>query len=142
MQRNRSFQLQRHGFIEALENRTFLSAGDLDPTFSGNGKASFNFGEGISVRARDLALQSDGKTVVVGSSSTDEFAVARYNVDGTPDTTFGPNGNGTVLTHLGSSEDFAFANAVAIQPDGKIVAAGGADSGLTFALARYLPDGS
>src|SRR5687768_8077944 len=67
--------------------------GSLDPTFGTGGKVMTDFGstdEGLAV-----ALQSDGKIVVVGKSydgSNFDFALARYNSDGSLDTTFGTNG--------------------------------------------------
>lgn len=147
-------QKRRRGgcvFIECLETRMFLSAGDLDVSFSGNGKQAMSFGEGISVKAFDVAVQSDGKTVVVGravhSDKSGDFAVARFNLDGTPDPTFGPNGNGTVLTHVGRQGRQDSAASVVIQPDGKIVVAGVANSTgpvdqSAVAIARYMPDGT
>ena len=74
-------------------------------------------------------------------SSVNAFAVARYNPDGSLDTTFG-NG-GTVTTDFLGAEDDAFS--VLIQPDGKIVAVGSANSPVDFydfAAARYLPNGT
>ena len=74
-----------------------------------------------------LAIQPDGKIVVAGVFQCQwqpDFALARYLPNGTLDATFG--GDGTVLTDFGSgSEDYA--NALAIQPDGKIVVAGYSD---------------
>ena len=71
--------------------------GTLDSTFSGDGKTTLAFNAGGTESASDVAVQSDGKTVVVGHveinvpgfSTIRRFAVARFNVDGTPDTTFG-----------------------------------------------------
>lgn len=92
-----------------------------------------------------MAVQPDGKIVVVGrhQETDDEFAgccwftVARYNSDGSVDTSFG-GGDGWVSPGLaGGAEDAA---GVAVQPDGKIVA--GAFAGGWFAVVRYLPDGS
>src|SRR5258706_3879395 len=82
-----------------------------------------------------LALQSDGKIVMAGASgsgSTSGFGVARFNADGTLDTTF--NSTGTNTTQFGTGDDHA--NAAAIQSDGKIVAAGSAfgSFGSSFAL--------
>src|SRR5262245_31488051 len=66
--------------------------GSLDTTFGTNGKATADFaGAGASAttdQASAVALQSDGKIVVVGSSGAD-FAVARFNANGSLDTTFG-----------------------------------------------------
>jgi uncharacterized delta-60 repeat protein len=79
-----------------------------------------------------------------GTSGTPyDFALARYNPDGTLDATF--NATGKVLTDFSGSGSIEFANALAIQSDGKIVAAGASRASDTFgilsdfALARYLP---
>ncbi|MGF1471252.1 MAG: hypothetical protein ACFB50_05840 [Rubrobacteraceae bacterium] len=120
--------------------------GDLDPTFnpSGNppGTVTTDVGGNGTSFAEGVAIQPDGKVVAAGSAGTDsgdEFAVARYNADGTLDPSFGTNG--TVTTDVGGN-DSSFANAVALQPDGKIVAAGRAitGSGTEFAVARYKGD--
>src|SRR5205814_2192390 len=67
--------------------------GDPDNTFSGDGKTTTSFGGSIESRPTDVAVQSDGKIVVSGTSSalftTPHFAVARYNADGSLDTGFG-----------------------------------------------------
>ncbi len=123
----------------------------LDYTFSDNGKVQTNFGppgfpnnDTIS----SMAIQSNGKIVVAGrtSSNNGDFALARYNTDGTLDTTFG-NGDGKVTTDFFGNSDYA--NAIAIQSDGKIVVVGtiGAVIGGTnlvpsFGIARYNTDGS
>ncbi|MQA76767.1 MAG: hypothetical protein GEU88_21160, partial [Solirubrobacterales bacterium] len=93
---------------------------------------------GTTTKARGVALQPDGKIVAAGyaarADGTALFALARYNPDGTLDTSFGTSGIQT--TPIGTSTD---ASAVVLQPDGKIVAAGAADVDGTrqFALARY-----
>ena len=87
-----------------------------------------------------VAVQPDGKIVAAGSvRAPATTALARYR-DGKLDTSF--HGTGKVTTSIGSGD--AEALAVALQPDGKIVAAGYAFSGTKddFALARYNPDGS
>ena len=86
-----------------------------------------------------MAIQADGKIVVVGSSGSlnPRFALARYNRDGTLDATF--SGDGKVRTDF--TPRFDGAGGVAIQADGRIVAAGMANSGRSktrVALARYL----
>lgn len=90
-----------------------------------------------------IAIQTDGKIVAAGWSwngTTNVFALARYNSNGTLDTSFGTGGMTTTV--FGSSNVQAFA--VAIQPDGKLVAAGWSITGSTyvFALARYNTDGT
>jgi uncharacterized delta-60 repeat protein len=118
----------------------------LDPTFDTDGKASTTaFGGDRS----GMALQADGKIVMVGGTFTD-FVLARFNADGSPDTSFGVGG-GRVITDMGSGLRQEEALAVAIQPDGKIVVVGhtaidaappAPDLPPTFAIARYNSDGS
>ncbi|MFZ1754605.1 MAG: Ig-like domain-containing protein, partial [Caldilineaceae bacterium] len=106
--------------------------GDLDPTFDVDGQVITDLGGGE--RANGVAQQPDGRIVAAGTSNND-FAVTRYLADGSLDTSFSDDGQ--VITDLGGSDR---GNAVAIQPDGKIVVAG--TSNQDFALARYNPDGS
>jgi uncharacterized delta-60 repeat protein len=104
--------------------------GTLDKTFSGDGKLSTDF-SGFENWASGVALQANGKIVAVGSGA-DDFALTRYNPNGTLDATF--SGNGKQTTDFGA-EDVAYA--LALQPNGKIVAVGSTDYS-HFALARYL----
>ena len=112
------------------------SDGTLDNTFGGgDGVVTTDFSSGTG-GARAVAIQADGKIVAAGlasgSSSTD-FAIARYNSNGTLDATF--SGDGILTTNF-SSNSSDFANAMAIQQhNGRIVAAG--SSSVNFALARY-----
>jgi uncharacterized delta-60 repeat protein len=86
-----------------------------------------------------MAVQPDGRLVLAGTvysvNSKSEFALERYNVNGSLDTTFGTGGQ--ALADFGSD---AAASAVAVQADGRIVVAGRTDGG--FALARYYGNGS
>lgn len=121
--------------------------GDLDASFGRGGRAMTDFGQSADL-AYAVAVQADGKLVVVGTTYTDndfsneDFALARYLPDGRLDKSFGTQGRVTT--------DFpglaAQAAAVAIQPDGKILVAGGAFplfvSAGDIRLARYNPDGS
>jgi uncharacterized delta-60 repeat protein len=111
------------------------SAGDLDPTFGGDGRVTTNFTNGFD-NAAGVTISTNGRIVVAGSAD-ERFALARYRSDGTLDPTF--EAGGKVTTPFRGS---AGGNAVAVQADGKIVVAGGtAGSGGKFALARYEPDG-
>jgi uncharacterized delta-60 repeat protein len=120
----------------------YTADGSLDPSFGSGGKVLTDFG-GASDRASAVAIEPDGKIVAAGASGdgvSDDFALVRYNADGSLDLTFGRDGK--VLTDL---RGYDTASAVAIQPDGRIVAAGlsnGADPSYDFALVRYNADGS
>ena len=111
----------------------FNPDGSLDTTFSGDGVATAFFGEGITATPAALAFQ-DGR-IVVGGTAAGDFALARFNPDGSLDTSFG--GDGTVLTDFGGTDAVA---ALAVQPDGKLVAAG--RTGADVALARYGTSGT
>jgi uncharacterized delta-60 repeat protein len=140
MNRSRDRRARAFGVspFEPLERRQLMSAGDLDPTFGQGGKVLTAFG----FAANDMAVQADGKIVLVGSLDTD-FAVARLNADGTPDTTFG-HGSGLATTDMGGAKTDV-ADKVVIQPDGKIVVGGRkmkGDRNGQFAFARYNSDGT
>jgi uncharacterized delta-60 repeat protein len=135
-------------FAGNFEVVRYNSNGLLDKSFGDGGIVTTTFPEGSY--ASDVALQADGKIIaagtvfvdfIIGDSSDTDFALARYNSDGTPDTTFG--GGGQVMTDFVGMEDDAFS--VLIQPDGKIVAVGSANDAATnydFAAARYLSNGT
>ena len=140
------------GFAVARYNND----GSLDNSFDTDGKVTTeiiigtrSYKEGLS----SLAIQADGKIVVAGTAyyediDREEFALARYNVNGSLDNTFG--GDGIVITDFtansNGSSSLDAAHALVIQADGKIIAAGvsyNGDVGSTgFALARYNSDGS
>src|SRR5690349_16790973 len=81
---------------EALEQRTLLNGGAPDTSFNKTGVASISFPAGTTGYATDAIVQSDGKTIVVGytSSAHDDMLIARFNLDGTLDTSFGASHNG------------------------------------------------
>jgi uncharacterized delta-60 repeat protein len=115
--------------------------GTLDNTFGTNGIV--NTVIGATSGAAAVAIQSDGKILAGGYtfSSAADFAVARYNADGTLDNAFGTNG--IAIASIGTGNDFP--RAMVLQPDGKIVLAGRSVLSGTitaFALARFNPDGS
>ncbi|MFE5711448.1 calcium-binding protein [Streptomyces sp. NPDC056501] len=117
--------------------------GSLDTTFDTDGKVTTDFGG--ADEAFGVAVQADNKIVAAGRSDTggtNDFALARYNpTDGSLDTTFDTDGR--VITNFGGNSDQA--DELAVQADGRIVAAGGSDAGgnPNFALARFNPtDGS
>jgi uncharacterized delta-60 repeat protein len=117
--------------------------GSLDTTFDTDGKVTTPFSSGNNDLATSVVLQSDGKIVAAGYShngTNNDFAVVRYNTDGSLDTTFDTDGK--VTTPVGSGNDFA--ESVVLQSDGKIVAAGYSHNGTNndFAVVRYNTDGS
>ncbi len=119
--------------------------GSPDTTFDGDGRRLTKF-IGHSGGANAAALLPDGKMILAGginiSSFESHLALMRVNPDGTIDTSFG--GGGLVTTSLGGNRDSLLD--VAIQPDGKIVAAGGVfltvNNSSDFALLRFNADGS
>ena len=122
----------------------FEADGDPDPTFGGGDghvTTDFELGTGGFLGAefgRDVALQADGKIVVVGQSEGDRnLGVVRYDSGGNLDGSFDDDGIMTI-DYFGA---FDSGSDVVVQPDGKIVAVGTAQSGFTFqtALARILP---
>ncbi len=126
--------------------------GQLDVGFSGDGKTTTSFG-GVVDGGNAVAIQADGKIVVAGGEDlSGGFAIARYNADGTLDSTFDGDsgtGNGKVVIESVAGGGFSEAFAVAIQPsDQKIVLAGSAfnddpsDGGEDWGLARLNTDGS
>jgi uncharacterized delta-60 repeat protein len=117
----------------------FNSNGSLDTTFGGTGQITTDFGLGIHHEVSDLAVQSDGKIIAAGGGGG-YFVLARYNPNGTLDTSF--DGDGKVVHNVSSSSGWGLIGEIALQPDGKIVAGGGhvfTNQGL---VARYNPDGS
>ena len=118
----------------------FNSDGTLDSTFAVPGSGllgAVKTNMGGSDVPSSMFVQPDGKIVVAGRSD-DNFAIARYNTNGSLDTTgFGTGGK--VLTDIGGNDNI---NAIALQTDGKIVAAGYTYGDGDFAVARYNSNGS
>jgi uncharacterized delta-60 repeat protein len=108
--------------------------GSLDTSFDTDGKVITDFAGFVDL-VQSVTVQADGKILVAGSSNND-FALARYNVDGSLDTSFGVGGK--LTTDFGASTDEGFS--VTVYTDGKILVAGSSNN--DFALARYNTDGS
>ncbi len=131
-------------FVFCFFNYTvYAQSGSLDSTFGINGKVTTIIDSSYSA-ANSVVIQSDGKIVAAGASgnnSNNDFALARYNSDGTLDSTFGFGGK--VTTDFGSGSDIIYS--IVIQSDGKIVAAGNTYNSsyvYDFAIARYNSNGT
>jgi uncharacterized delta-60 repeat protein/uncharacterized repeat protein (TIGR01451 family) len=114
--------------------------GSLDTGFGSGGKVTTDLSG--SDFAEGIALQGDGKIILVGDAGTNDFGLVRYNPDGSLDTSFGTGGK--VITDFSGSGSNDFGSDVAIQADGKVVLVGISDAGGTrdLAMVRYNPDGS
>ncbi len=132
--------LQADGRILVSGSTATTSSGFLLVRLNADGTPDRDFGHvgivtdgGPVVRTWTIALQPDGRIITGGTTSDNHhFALARHNTNGTPDPTFGSGG----ATVTESSGDLFAILSIAIQSDGKIVAAG------SWGLARYDPDGT
>ncbi|MGH2565004.1 MAG: Ig-like domain-containing protein, partial [Ginsengibacter sp.] len=112
--------------------------GNPDSTFNGNGKQITDFYSFDNI-AKSIAIQTDGKIIIGGytyNGSNQDFAMCRYNINGSLDNTF--NGNGKQTTEFGGNE---YGNTVALQTNGKILI-GGWDDLADFDLACYNVNGT
>ncbi|HEY0545979.1 MAG TPA: FG-GAP-like repeat-containing protein [Pyrinomonadaceae bacterium] len=134
---------------EALFRMTmsrFNADGSIDSGFGTGGKVVTFFLSGSNSGARAVAIQPDGKILLVGytdvTNSTftpdKNLALARYNTDGSPDTTF--NGNGKIYMRLRPGDSVTFGQALLLLPNGKFLVGGSArdvNTEADFALARF-----
>ena len=129
--------------------------GSLDETFDGDGRATAHFGFGDDT-IRNVTLQPDGKILASGLASTPirsplrtattDMALARFNADGSLDSSF--DGDGRTQVDFGFHGDEA-GQAIALQADGRIIVVGPAFKGnpappdqFDWGIARFDPDGS
>jgi uncharacterized delta-60 repeat protein len=135
-----------NGTRDAVLVLRYNNDGILDDTFGTDGFITYNECGGCAGEAYAVAVQSDGKILVAGytnshyTAGNQNILLLRYNIDGTPDNTFGTNG--VVITDVSKYGDYGYA--VAIQTDGKIVVAGRTSTGTDgYALIlRYNSDGT
>lgn len=154
-----------YDFVVQPDGKLLLTGGDYTGYFSygiytvrlnANGTLDYTFGykggifttvpgETFGSVGGNIALQADGKIVVLGSTFSspdvaDKVVLVRYNANGTPDTSFGAGGTviTTVGTNLINNRELLF------QPDGKILAAGHANfsGNINAYVARYNIDGT
>ncbi|HEX8735957.1 MAG TPA: FG-GAP-like repeat-containing protein [Pyrinomonadaceae bacterium] len=122
----------------------FNNNGSVDANFGNGGFTATDFSGGTTNDdgINSIVVQPDGKIAVAGYSrqgSSRDFAMARYNPDGSPDNSF--DNDGKLVTAFSGNDDEAYA--LLLQTDGKLIAAGyGSVPGFDFALARYNPNGS
>lgn len=115
--------------------------GTIDNSFGSNGKVITDFGTNNTNLGRSLLIQPDGKLMLGGYTATSyaysaDFALVRYNPNGSVDSTYGINGRAATDFDAGWDEGFSIAQ----QPDGKIVAVGAViikGKGTCFGFARY-----
>ncbi|MGV0101665.1 Ig family protein [Nostoc sp. DSM 114160] len=136
-----SIALQDDGkiLLAGVSNNNFAvvrydSNGGLDTSFGTAGKVITDIGTNTTDTAYSIALQDDGKILLAGVSNSN-FAVVRYNSNGSLDTSFGTAGK--VTTNLGSTD---IAYSVSVQANGKIIVAGSSNN--NFALVRYNSNGT
>lgn len=117
----------------------YQPSGEIDQSFGTDGKVTTDLGG--QERVYGLAIQQDGRIIVAGYTKTKkeaDFALVRYNPDGSLDLSFGKEG--VVLTDVGGDDEIHY---LVLQPDGFIVVAGFSSRGenSNFVVARYQPKG-
>ncbi len=128
--------------IRQMAVARYNANGSLDNTFGDNGKLIGDYKQGYTV-FNATVIQQDGKAIAGGSTwngSSYDFALVRYNIDGSIDSTFGTNGR--QITDLGLTDEIV---SLALQANGKIIAAGNSDNRVSifrFAVVRYNSDGT
>jgi len=137
--------------VGGLKLARFNSDGTLDASFGSAGVATVPFNGSQFDYAQGVAVQADGRIVVVGTMSVggttpdkQEFALARFNADGSLDTSFGSAGR--ITTDFNGNQDVA--RRIIVLADGKLLVAGSSAlvapsiAETRFAVARYNADGS
>ncbi|HYV94365.1 MAG TPA: T9SS type A sorting domain-containing protein, partial [Chitinophagales bacterium] len=126
---------QNHNYFGLIR---YNSDGTLDNSFDSDGKVISLLNGNTNGIANAVAMQTDGK-IIAGGQASNDFAMIRYNTDGSLDNSFGSNGS--VITDFGVQ--WSACRSVAIQSDGKIILAGDKTAYYTledFALARYISE--
>ncbi|MFI3120495.1 MAG: hypothetical protein QX203_11025 [Methylococcaceae bacterium] len=127
-----------YGYPEDFALVRYNIDGSLDLSFDGDGEISTNVVSNARDYGNSVAVQADGKILLGGTSGSTyyngDFALARYNSDGSLDLSF--DGDGKVITDLDGSDS---GNSVAVQADGKILL-GGTSNG-NFSLVLKNSDG-
>src|SRR5262245_21820056 len=130
-----------------------MTAGALDPYFGTHGLVTTGVRGSGNDQAAAVAILPSGKILAAGATADSPFSdvvsVARYNANGSLDTSFGAGGRLVTNFLPGSFQEQTTVTGLAVQPDGKYVVAAtlaGYDANFNYfrgiALARYLPSGS
>ena len=136
-------KIQNYAASDTQGQVSLIQNGDLDPYFGTDGKLTTTF-SGERDFANAVAMQPDGKILIAGTrdnQSTDRsFAIARYNLDGSRDLSFGSSG----VAIADFENIYARGRDLVVQPDGKILMAGevAPDGYYDLALGRFNSDGS
>jgi len=125
----------------------YTTNGDLDTTFDGDGKVITSLGIGLKSYVKYLSVQADGKIIVAGGSYTSMFpqeyffSIARYNTNGSLDTSFDDDGivNNPFDDASGTYINF---NTIIQQPDGKFLVTTETGNSFEFVVRRYNASGS
>ena len=125
----------------------YTANGDLDTTFDGDGKVITSLGSGLKSYASYVSVQADGKITVAGGSYTSIFpqeyffSIAKYNPNGSLDTSF--DGDGKVNNIFDdASETYVNLNTIIEQPDGKFLVTTENGNSYDFVIRRYNASGS
>jgi uncharacterized delta-60 repeat protein len=139
------YNANRYEFCIARFNSDGISDGTLDTSFGTGGKVRQAFGSGSGYDwGQSLVIQPDDGKILLGghchNGSNFDFCIARFNPNGTLDTTFGTGGK--VIQPIGSGNDHGYS--LAIQPDKKILLGGHCHNGsnFDFCIARFNPNGT
>lgn len=131
------------GALIACTGAALAAEGDLDSSFSGDGRLVFTPGNGI---ARAVAVDSQGRILEAGAvdpsgADSSDMAVARFLPNGSPDPSF--SGDGLATVNAGGGTVFDAANEIALDPQGRIVLAGETNGGdPNVAVARLTDSGA
>ena len=125
----------------------YTANGDLDTTFDNDGKVITSLGNGLKSYVKYLSVQTDGKIIVAGVSYTSvppqefSFSIAKYNPNGSLDTSF--DGDGIVNnTFDDASGTYININTIIEQPDGKFLVTTETGNNFEFVVRRYNAFGS
>ncbi|AKK00981.1 type I secretion target [Pseudomonas chlororaphis] len=115
----------------------YTADGELDTQFGGDGSVPLPI---FTTLRGDMVVQDDGKLLIAGPTTYEDFAVLRLNADGSPDLSFGQQG----LVSINLPGEAAYGSEIALLDDGKILLSGDTytNGGSDYAVVRLNADGS